>query len=70
MKPGWKTTEFWLSLATSAWAIFGGTLPAAAQAVVVAVASGAYAIGRAVVRRRAAASCPRCGRPGPRPARP
>jgi hypothetical protein len=55
MKPGWKTTEFWLSLATSAWAIFGHVLPPAAQAVVVGVATGAYAIARAVTKAAAPA---------------
>jgi len=50
MKPGWKTTEFWLSVATSAWAILGHTLPPAIQGVVVAVATAAYAVSRAVVK--------------------
>lgn len=50
MKPGWKTTEFWVTLATSAWAIFGHQLPAAIQGVVVAVASAAYAVSRGVVK--------------------
>jgi hypothetical protein len=50
MKPGWKTTEFWLSTAVSAWAIFGHVLPPVAQAVVVGVASGAYSIARAVAK--------------------
>jgi hypothetical protein len=53
MKPGWKTTEFWVTLATSAWAIFGHTLPAAAQAAVVGVASAAYSIARAIAKRGA-----------------
>lgn len=50
MKPGWKTTEFWVTVATSLWAMFGQSLPAAAQGVVVAVASAAYAVSRAVVK--------------------
>jgi hypothetical protein len=49
-KAGWKTTEFWVTLGTSAWAIFGHSLPAAAQAVVVAVATAGYAISRAIVK--------------------
>ena len=49
-KPGWQTTEFWLSVATSAWAIFGHALPPLVQGVVVAVVSGTYAIGRAVAK--------------------
>lgn len=53
MKPGIRTTEFWLSLATSLWAIFGHTLPPVAQAVVVGVSSGAYAIARAIAKAAA-----------------
>lgn len=58
MKPGWKTTEFWLSLATSAWAIFGHVLPPAAQGVVVGVATGAYALARAITKAAAPSSPP------------
>jgi len=54
LKPGWKTTEFWLSLAASVWAIFGHALPPLVQGVVVAVATGAYGVGRAVTKASAA----------------
>jgi hypothetical protein len=53
MKPGWKTTEFWLSLATSLWAVFGHMLPPPAQAAVVSAASVGYAISRAVTKSNA-----------------
>lgn len=54
MKPGWKTTEFWLSLATTVWAVASHALPPVVQGVVAAVATGAYAIGRAVTKAHAA----------------
>jgi hypothetical protein len=60
MKPGWKTSEFWLSLATGAWAMFGHVLPPTVQGLVVGVASGAYAIGRAITKAaHASAPAPR-----------
>jgi hypothetical protein len=49
-KPGWKTTEFWVTVGTSLWAIFGHVLPPVAQAVVVGVAQAAYAVSRAVTK--------------------
>jgi len=58
MKPGWQTSEFWLSVAASVWAVVGHALPATAQAVVVAVASGAYAVGRAITKAAHAAKAP------------
>jgi len=54
MKPGWKTTEFYMSIATALWGALAPALPSWAHAVVPAVASAAYAIGRAVTKRGAA----------------
>lgn len=48
MTPGWKTSEFWVTIATTLWAAFSHVLPPAAQAVVVAVVPGAYSIARAI----------------------
>jgi hypothetical protein len=51
MKPGWKTTEFWLTLLTSAWAIFGGHFSnPIAQAAVPAVLGAAYSISRGLAK--------------------
>jgi hypothetical protein len=50
VKQGWKTTEFWTTVGVNLWAMFGGMLPPAAQATVVAVATGAYGIARAVTK--------------------
>jgi hypothetical protein len=50
-KPGWRTTEFWVTVATTAWSLFGHTLPPLAQAVVAAVVPAAYSIARAVAKR-------------------
>lgn len=50
-KPGWQTTEFWVTVATSVWAIFGHSLPPTSQAVVVGVAQAAYAVSRALAKR-------------------
>jgi hypothetical protein len=54
MKPGWKTTEFWVTIATTLWAAFGHALSPAAQAVVVAVVPGVYTAARAVQKAVAA----------------
>jgi hypothetical protein len=56
MKPGWQTTEFWVTLGTTAWAAFGHFLPAPLQAVVVTVVPAVYTIARTVAK--AAASRP------------
>lgn len=53
-KPGWKTTEFWLTILTLGLSLlFKGDTGAAAQVVSVAapaVATGAYAISRAMTK--------------------
>lgn len=49
--PGWKTTEFWVTLLTIVAAIASmaeGYLPAEWGVAATAVSSGAYAIGRAL----------------------
>ena len=50
MKPGYMTTEFWVTLATNAWAMFGGMVPAPWNGIIVAVATAAYAIARALTK--------------------
>lgn len=52
-KPGWKTTEFYLTLLTNIVAIVGslkGVIPQEAATIVVAVANGIYGIIRAVTK--------------------
>ena len=58
MKPGWKTTEFWVTLGTTLWALFGHALPPTAQALVATVVPAAYSIGRAIAKAAAAPSSP------------
>lgn len=50
MKPGYMTTEFWVTVGTTLWGIFGHTLPAWAQGAVTTIVPAAYTIGRAVVK--------------------
>lgn len=51
MKPGWQTSEFWITLATSGWAIFGSTVTGPVAVVVPAVLGAAYAISRGLAKR-------------------
>jgi hypothetical protein len=50
MKPGWQTTEFWVTIATAGWAAFGHFLPPPLQAVVVTVVPAVYTIARTVAK--------------------
>ncbi len=56
MKPGWQTTEFWVTAATNLWAMVEPGLPPLVRAVVPAVASIAYTLARAWVKRHALAA--------------
>lgn len=51
VKPGWKTTEFWLTVATGAGTLFGDFIPASWKAAVVTVTAAAYAISRAIAKK-------------------
>ena len=49
MKPGWKTTEFWLAALTSVGAVaasLAGVLPPNYGAVATAIATAAYSLAR------------------------
>ena len=49
MKPGWKTTEFWLAALTSVGAVaaaIAGVLPPQSGAIATAVATAAYSLAR------------------------
>jgi len=50
VKPGVKTTEFWLALATAIYSAVEPALPALAKVVVPAVVSAAYAISRGIAK--------------------
>lgn len=50
MKPGWRTTEFWLTLAGSLWTVFGSAAPPAVKAIVAAALPAAYAISRGLAK--------------------
>lgn len=56
MKPGWQTTEFWMSLATSIWAVVESSLPPLVRVVVPAAATAVYTIGRAITKAAASKS--------------
>lgn len=52
-KPGWKTTEFYLTLLTNLVAIVGalkGVIPDHVATIIVAVANGSYGVVRAITK--------------------
>ncbi len=52
-KAGWKTSEFWLTIATSAAALLAGVqgiLPPQYAAIAMAVSNGIYAIARGLAK--------------------
>lgn len=58
MKPGWKTTEFWVTVATNLWAAIGPDMPPLARTIIPAVATAAYAFARAYVKRHSSPAAP------------
>lgn len=53
MKPGYKTTEFWVTSLATAGALIGslsGLLPGNAGVIGAAIAAGCYAISRGLVK--------------------
>ncbi len=57
VKAGWKTTEFWVTL-IGIGAGLSGLVPAGARAAIVAVATAAYAVSRAIVKAFGGAAPP------------
>lgn len=53
MKPGIKTTEFWITLVGMFAPLIFGLVPAEYQGLVIAVLAGLYTIARAVVKMSA-----------------
>ncbi|HET9146137.1 MAG TPA: hypothetical protein VFN81_08630 [Sphingomicrobium sp.] len=59
VKSGWKTTEFWMTVATNVTTVIGalkGVVPDKAAAIAVAVSTCIYTVARALTK--AAASTP------------
>ncbi len=53
IKSGLKTSEFWLSAATTAWALLSHALPPLAQTVIGVGVPAVYSITRAIVKAQA-----------------
>jgi hypothetical protein len=54
MKPGWKTTEFWITLATALASLFAPMVPDQWRAPVAGAAGVAYTISRGIAKAGAA----------------
>ncbi len=52
VKPGYQTTEFWLSLGISLWAAANQALPATWSAIIAGVLGGVYTIARTLHKNR------------------
>ena len=53
MKPGWQTTEFWMTIATNLWAAFESGLPPLVRVIVPAAATAVYTVTRAITKAKA-----------------
>lgn len=56
VKPGWKTTEFWLTLGAGVWAALEPAAPPLVRVAAPVLVSAVYAISRAITKKAAAAS--------------
>ena len=45
-KPGWKTTEFWVTTLTSLWSMFGGMVPSPWNVIVPTIMGAVYTAAR------------------------
>lgn len=52
MKPGWRTTEFWLTLAASITPFVGAPIAADRASILATLAVSAYSIARGIAKRR------------------
>jgi len=50
VKPGYQTTEFWLTTLVTLWSMFGAVVPPPFNIIVPGVAVGAYSIARALAK--------------------
>ena len=56
VKPGWKTTEFWMTIATNVVTVAGalkGLIPDDKAALIVAIANAVYGVARALTKATA-----------------
>jgi hypothetical protein len=50
MKPGWRTSEFWMTTAVNLWTMLGGAFTPEQQAIIVGVVTGVYTITRGLAK--------------------
>jgi hypothetical protein len=50
MKPGYQTTEFWITSIVSVWSMFGGMVPAPYNAILPVIAGAIYTIARTLAK--------------------
>lgn len=50
MKPGYRTTEFWITSLISAWSMFGGMVPAPWNGLIPVCAGAVYTIARSLAK--------------------
>lgn len=49
-KPGYKTTEFWMTVLPSAWTMFSGSVPAPWNVALPIIAGGLYSLARGLAK--------------------
>ena len=52
MKPGYKTTEFWISVLAGAWSAAAPGVSPELQAAIPVIAAGVYALARGLAKGR------------------
>lgn len=61
IKPGWKTTEFWMAVATNVIAVVGtlkGVIPPDHASLIIAIANAVYGIARAITKASDSSATP------------
>ena len=61
VKTGWKTTEFWMTVATNVITVIGalkGVIPDDKAALVIAIANAVYSVARALTKAAAVTVTP------------
>ena len=51
VKPGWQSTEFWLSAGATIWPLLSDAIPPTWKAAILTASAGIYTIARAIVKR-------------------
>jgi len=52
VKPGWKTTEAWLTALTELYILFGGQIPEPWNAVIASALVAVYVICRTILKKK------------------